>query len=448
MTAGKRNAKIAGFCLFGIASALYGVAASDNGWWPATIFEQAFEGYAAQQLKAKNIAKVTAHPEIEKLHSVDNIATHAETIDPTQMSPGNTLICFGIDAAILIDANGNTIHKWYLPYSQAWPNPPHVPAPVPDMLTFFIDAEAFPNGDLLAIYHAYDDTPYGYGMVKMDKDSKVIWKLNLNAHHDMYVAHDNRIYTLTQEYQDNNFLPQLSYYQSPFLTDSIRILSPDGALLDTIPVVAAFMGTPYEQMLYRKFEPMAYKTNDYTHTNSVMVLENDIAAKFPMFKPGQILVSVRNLETLAVIDPETRKVVWAMRGIWKAQHEAQFMDNGNIMLFDNQGYDDGSVGEERRSRVMEVNPATGEIPWAYTGDAHQKFYSSYRGSEQILPNGNVMAMETFPGHQLLEVTPDQEVVWRFSVKADEGKLVTNGMFKAHRYPRGYFDSVSVENPAP
>jgi hypothetical protein len=36
-------------------------------------------------------------------------------------------------------------------------------------------ARLLPNGDLLAIYAAAGDTPWGYGMVKMDRDSKVIW---------------------------------------------------------------------------------------------------------------------------------------------------------------------------------------------------------------------------------------------------------------------------------
>src|SRR3546814_18741294 len=73
--------------------------------------------------------------------------------------------------------------------------------PVP-ATTLFRSAHVFPNGDLLALYVGVGDSPWGYGLVKMDKDSNVIWKYLAHTHHDFDVAPDGSIYVLTHEVTD------------------------------------------------------------------------------------------------------------------------------------------------------------------------------------------------------------------------------------------------------
>ncbi|MBW2291325.1 MAG: hypothetical protein JRG94_03340 [Deltaproteobacteria bacterium] len=45
---------------------------------------------------------------------------------------------------------------------------------------------------MLAIYE-------GMGLVKLDKDSNVIWSSDLKAHHDLEVQNDGDIYVLTRK---------------------------------------------------------------------------------------------------------------------------------------------------------------------------------------------------------------------------------------------------------
>ena len=60
--------------------------------------------------------------------------------------------------------------------------------PVPDKFVSFRRTHVFPNGDLLAIYEAPGHWPYAYGLVKLDKDSKVLWRYADLANHDLEVA--------------------------------------------------------------------------------------------------------------------------------------------------------------------------------------------------------------------------------------------------------------------
>ncbi len=444
--------KLAGYGLFYFTFFSYGIIADMQQWWPSSMFRDAMEYYKATQEKNRMIRTVKSKPDLVSSLSIESILSKAKVdiIDGTRSEPGLTLVCGGTDACALVDAFGQMRQVWKLPFSNVWAHPPHIPKPVPDIMTLIHDGEVFPNGDLLAIYHGEGDTPYGYGLVKMDKKSHVIWKLPLNTHHDVYVANNGTIYTLAQKYQPNH-IPELDgKYASPLLFDTIEIVSPDGESKDSIPVLDAFMGTPYEQVLYQKFNPFYTKTGDYTHSNSVMVLEDNIANKFPMFKAGQILVSLRNQNTLAVIDPETRKVVWAVEGIWKLQHEAGFLPNGHILLVDNNGYSNGyneannnedpnQDDDQRASRILEIDPATGGVAWHFNGSADEYFYTKFRGTVQKLANGNYFVTSTAPAHKLMEITPDKEVVWRYTTFPKQEKVKSNNMFKAARIPFEFFD---------
>lgn len=424
-------------CLFLAACFTYGIAAMREELPPYGLIKDAAEAIRAEREKEQEINAVMRNRSVFKKRDQGNIIRNARITqgDIGKMYEGLTLLCVGFDAAMLVDAEGVAVHRWQLPFSKAWPKPPHVPEPNPDVMTRFIDAEVYPNGDLLVIYHADSDTPYGYGMVKMDRYSKPIWRYERNAHHDMYVARSGAIYTLVHSYEEIE-TPRVPHFRSPMLADAIAVLTPDGKEQDVIPLTDAFYDTPYEAMLFSDLTEVDRKKHDYLHANSVMMLEEGMADKFPMFRPGWLLVSLRNIHTIAVIDPVTRKVQWAMRGIWKMQHDAQFLDNGNILLFDNVGYEPGG---KKRSRVLEVEPVTQQVDWSYTGTRTESFYTDYHGGQQRLPNGNTLTVETGGGNKVMEVTPRGELVWRYIVRGRSDRTIENPINKAYRLSYSFFN---------
>jgi hypothetical protein len=98
---------------------------------------------------------------------------------------------------------------------------------------------------------------------------------------------------------------------------------------------------------------------DLIHTNSVKVLTPARSGQFPLFQAGQVLLSFRTLHAIAVLDVGKRSVVWAARGPWRIQHDAEFLDNGHLLLYDNHGWNKGC-------RVIEYDPVTQAIPWVYS----------------------------------------------------------------------------------
>jgi hypothetical protein len=138
------------------------------------------------------------------------------------------------------------------------------------------------------------------------------------------------------------------------------------------------------------------------------VLSRKLAPHFPRFKAGQVLLSIRHLDAIAVLDVEQRAIVWAARGPWLAQHDAQFLDNGRLLIFDN-------LGAPQGSRVLEYDPESQALPWSYSGEGGGAFFTAERGMSQRLPNGNTLIVDS-QGGELFEVTRDREKVWCCAVQ--------------------------------
>ena len=321
--------------------------------------------------------------------------------------------------AFLMDMRCEVVHTWAISYSHVWPNPIHLKGrSVKDALVAFYGCYLYPNGDLLVVFHGLEQLTNGYGLVKLDKDSGVVWKYAANIHHDVDVGEDGTIYAIEHELVRE--MPRgLEYIPTPCLVDYLVLLSAEGKLLKRVSLLEAFRDSPYAALLAGlergknqgnrpgrltgpRFDKEVLK-RDVLHTNFATVLTRKRAPKFPLFKEGQVLISMRHLDTIAVIDTDKRAVVWAARGPWQGQHDAQFLDNGHLLLFDNRGLPKGS-------RVLEYDPQTQAFPWSYSGENRGPFYSNERGMCQRLPNGNTLIVDS-QGGEIFEVTCDKEVVW-------------------------------------
>lgn len=306
--------------------------------------------------------------------------------------------------AVLINMRGDVVHQWDAPFRTVWPNPKHVRNPVPDTHVHFFGCHLYANGDLLAVYHGFPDTPYGYGLVKLDKDAKVLWAYAANVHHTLDVGEDGLIYALTHEIV-HQLPPSLRFLPTPCLVDYLVVLSPDGKELKRLPIIEALHDSPYAALLpiRPRLEDTAW---DIFHANSVEVLTKRLAPKFPLFRAGQILISVRELDAVAVLDPQSGKAVWAARGPWRQQHAPHFLSNGRLLLFDNHGH-------PLEARVLEYDPSTQALPWCFPRDSSRPFVNEAQGECQRLPNGNTLIVASNQG-ELREVTVDQDFAWVFN----------------------------------
>lgn len=166
------------------------------------------------------------------------------------------------------------------------------------------------------------------------------------------------------------------------------------------------------------------------HTNTVCPLAD-----------GNYLISCKTLNLLFIVDRQTSKVIWHYQDdLMGGQHDAQMLDNGNILLFANGAY----LPDLHHSQVWELDPKTKEIVWRYKAkDNPQGFFSPHIGGCQRLPSGNTLICEGAKGC-LFEVTPDGDIVWEyvcphFNATALFGSV--NWLFRARHY---LADSVELD----
>jgi hypothetical protein len=325
--------------------------------------------------------------------------------DPARAVNGYNLYTSGEgQRAVLVSMTGEILHEWQLPFSAIWDDTASVKDPRPDSMIHYRTAHLYPNGDLLAIYEAVGDTPWGYGLAKMDKDSRLIWKYLAGAHHDLSVAPDGNIYVLTHEIR-NTIIDQWRHLKPPRVDDFVVVLSPDGQVLKKVSLLDALVASPYARML----NTVAwYSKDDYVHANAIDVVDEQAAARISGMPGHQVLVSMRELGAIGLLDLDREIFTWALRGSWLGQHDPDLLPNGNVLLFDNYGH----YGAGGISRVIEFDPSTLEIVWSYAGDEAHPLESKLRSDQERLGNGNTLITES-DGGRLLEVTPGGDIVWEY-----------------------------------
>ena len=146
---------------------------------------------------------------------------------------------------------------------------------------------------------------------------------------------------------------------------------------------------------------------DIFHANSVSWLgDSPLAKRDPIYAAGNVLVTLRNQDLVAILRWEPWELLWAWGpGELLMPHNATLLENGNILIFDNRR------GEEF-SRVVELDPLRREIVWEYRAPNPEDFYSPSRGSAQRLPNGNTLVGQSDEA-RVFEVTPDGSIVWEW-----------------------------------
>ncbi len=328
---------------------------------------------------------------------------------PEKALQGYTLFTSGHkQSAFLVDMQGTVVHEWHLPFRDFWDETAVEQNPVPSILIYMRNARVFPNGDLLAIYAGYGQTPWGYAMVRMDKDSNVIWKYMGRVHHDMDIDEAGNIYTLGHEIVQS-LPPDVYSLSEPYIDDYVVVLNPQGEEVKRVSVMQSLYGSKYNKILHETSEIILSKDNgDHLHTNSIDYVTDEIAEQFDFVSEGQVLVSMREFDAIGVIDLEKEEFTWLKLGSWKRQHDPDFLPNGNMLLFDNNG-----GLELGSSRILEFNPTTSEIVWHYSGDKASPFYSAVRSAQQRLTNGNTLITES-SGGRIFEVNRDKEIVWEYN----------------------------------
>jgi len=334
--------------------------------------------------------------------------------DPAKAYNGYTLFApmWGKDVW-LIDMCGRFVHRWQMP---------HTPGCYGRLL---------PNGNLLYQGKVLTGPLMDFGgsagvLLEVDWNGNVVW-----SYEDPYLSHDfcrmengNTLVIRFVPTPDDiarrvkGGVPGTER-QGVMWSDALQEITPEGK------VAWEWIGYEHLDPEIDVISPLLARSN-WTQANSCFVMAD-----------GNILLSFAWTNTIAVINKATGDIKWRWGpGDLGFQHDATELDNGNILVFDN--------GRNRPltrvySRVIEINPTSGEIEWEYKADPPHSFYASFIGGCQRLPNRNTLICEG-PLGRFFEVTPAGEIVWEYinpfyHEHPSFGR--TNMTFRAYRYGPDY-----------
>ena len=297
--------------------------------------------------------------------------------------------------AFLLDMNGQLVHRWT--YS---PNPEST-----NKHGIMNDhVIMLPNGDLVAAKKSE-------GLYRLNWKSKLIWKKELAAHHDVVQAHQGSFYVLAGAYEDHR---EMRVWFDAILHVSARgkeigrwftydHLGELKRALDT----RSFLDIVLDNTRASRSRIGQRYKYDYFHMNTINVIPATVSGeKDSRFQKGNLLICFRNVNQIVVLEKDTYRVLWAWgEGELEGPHHPTMLENGHILIFDN--------GVKRLyARVLELDPIAEAIVWEYTAEPPKDFYSPTRGSAQRLPNGNTLICESDRG-RVFEMTQEGEMVWEW-----------------------------------
>jgi hypothetical protein len=353
--------------------------------------------------------------EIERLEAIgyadgtQAVGAH-ETItvyDRARASAGLNLYNSGhASEAILMDMEGKVLHTWKARWTEVFPDievKPGAPG-----TNHWRRVKLLPDGSVVAIFE-------GRGMVRVDRDSRILWAQPNKAHHEL-ALHGDQLLVLTRE---AGLVPEFDK-KRPVLQDFVETRTLDGALVSRFSLLEALLASEHRALLDGRSHD-----GDLFHTNSIERLDGRFVKVDPAFREGNLLVSMRNLDAVGVVDPAAKRFVWLLRGEFRKQHDANLVEDG-LALFDNSG-------NPRWSRGFILDPKGGAPRWTFSGSPQRPFKSGTLGTIQVLPNRNVLLTES-DGGRAIELTREGEVVWEMynPHRAGEGGELIAALFEVVR----------------
>ena len=338
---------------------------------------------------------------------------------PIQEGPG----------ARLINMNGEVVHEWKFDSSR-------VKGPCPRV-------RLLENGHIIVLRGNMEEIG---GVQEYDWENRLVWEYipSLPCHHDIFKKDNGNVLLICREKVPEEYRKKAKdpRRRGELYSDVIFEVTPDKEItwewheyehidIDRCNWITAsrdWWGGPNNNTV-----------TDWTHTNTVQALPENKwhDGGDNRFTPGNVLLSLRQLDTILIVDRETKEIVWEYTGDYKGgmsgQHEPHMIEKGlpgegNMLIFDNGASPKKDLAHAGYSFVLEINPITKKVIWVY--EDGERFHSNYTSSSQRLPNGNTLINET-AGHRIFEVTRKGEIVWEYV-------YLTSPSARSYRYSYNYF----------
>ncbi len=417
-------------CLF--LAGLYGFCAARYQWFPSSLLAPALAHLDADQRDARDMS--VHHVHVAR-HDLEGVRTYGDAPprEAVMLVTGFWPDRDGRPGARVIDRAGATLHHWDIDPAALWPSSPHTDsgAGLFNVPTNYIHGSyLFENGDLLFNIEFL-------GLARIRSNGEVVWRLDLRTHHSVARDDDGNFWVCMVRWIETEAqrAGRFKGLELPLAEDCVVKVSPDGEVLQTVSMLETVYDSDMRELLWKIG---AVQHGDALHLNDVEPLSASMADQYPLFDPGDLVVSLRHIDAVFVFDPGTREVKWSAHEPFMRQHDPDFIGDGWISVFDNRNdpSPDGSV--LGGSRLWLLRPHTGEQRLVYpdpeaTSDHERPFYTNIGGKAQRFDDGHWLLTEAQYG-RIFEIDPDGNTVWEWGcARRPDGSTISE-MLEGTSYP--------------
>lgn len=245
------------------------------------------------------------------------------------------------------------------------------------------------------------------------------------THHSVHKDDNGNLWVGGKKFQTerNSRLPNLL---PPYYEDTLLEVSPEGKILREYSVADILRKNGYTGLLYLgtlnnestriRGEGKLLGADDILHLNDVEPFSAQMESG--LFEPGDVMVSLRNINTVFVFNTESEEIKFISIGKFVRQHDPDFIDGNTISVFDNNNNNAVTV-EEHKSRIAIVSATDNTVETYFEGTPEQPFFTNVMGKHQWLPNGNLLITESKSGRGF-EVDRQGKIVWEYYNYVDHG----------------------------
>jgi hypothetical protein len=295
------------------------------------------------------------------------------------------------------------------------------------------------NGDLVFNFEER-------GMVRLDACGGVVWRLPYRTHHSIHFDERGHIWApgLITRTEESARLPN---YRAPFQDYTVLEVSPGGRILTEFFVADMLVANGLGGLLYMSM------SNDTTTVGGDTLHLNDVET-FPtslspgIFAPGDIMISLRNINAIVVFD-RGRRVKYVSVGAVLRQHDPDFVDGNTIAVFDNNNlsreqFDGPPDPDGRYSRIVGLSALTTDLDVLFSGSRERPFFTHIMGKHQLLPNGNRLLTESVAG-RVLEIDAAGNIAWEYFNVLGDGRvgMINDALWLPDTFTPAFFASASA-----
>ncbi|WP_036478414.1 arylsulfotransferase family protein [Myxosarcina sp. GI1] len=350
--------------------------------------------------------------------------------------PGLTLVSkIAADSNLavdIIDLEGNVVHQWDINWFEMWPNPQHIPKkdiPKAKPGANIHGIVVMENGDIIFNFEYK-------GLIRVAPNGDIVWRLPYSTHHSIHRDDNGNLWISGKKFHTEKD-PRLPHLFPPYYEETILEVTPEGKIVREYSVADILRKNGYTGLLYLGSlgnESTAIKGpggRDILHLNDVEPFSAKTMEE-GFFKQGDVMVSLRNINTVFVFNAETEEIKFISSGQFVRQHDPDFVDGNTFSVFDNNN--NNASKAKRQSEIVLVSATDKTVKTYFKGTLERPFFTNVMGKNQWLPNGNLLITESMPGRGF-EIDRQGNIVWEYYNYVDEGIVGVIG--ELQRLPSKY-----------